>query len=217
MNILRVVRFGFIKDYQSLAAISAGLDDLDSRHRIDILNWKEYNYRPDVKFSIAHNGSAIFIKYYVRENYVKAEKTRTNDSVSKDSCVEFFVAPANDGMYYNFEFNSIGTCLAGSGTGRHDSKTIDPALADKIARLPDISTKPFAERKGDIEWTLTVAIPVELLFRHETGDLGGQSFRANFYKCGDELSRPHYLTWNPVAWEKPDFHRPESFGLINFE
>ena len=40
--------------------------------------------------------------------------------------------------------------------------------------------------------------------------------KANFYKCGDKLSVPHYLSWNPVTTEKPDFHRPEYFGLLEF-
>jgi hypothetical protein len=39
--------------------------------------------------------------------------TRSNQQVYEDSCVEFFVAPSNDGIYFNFEFNAIGTILMG--------------------------------------------------------------------------------------------------------
>ena len=35
--------------------------------------------------------------------------------------------------------------------------------------------------------------------------LDGMSIRANFYKCGDELQKPHFLSWNPIKIEKPDF------------
>jgi hypothetical protein len=40
---------------------------------------------------------------------------------------------------------------------------------------------------------------------------------ANFYKCGDDTSKRHYLSWNPVKTAKPDFHRPEYFGILNFQ
>ena len=46
--------------------------------------------------------------------------------------------------------------------------------------------------------------------------LKGKTFRANFYKCGDMLSVPHYVTWNPVGTPKPDYHRPEYFGELKF-
>ena len=39
----------------------------------------------------------------------------------------------------------------------------------------------------------------------------------NFYKCGDKQVEPHYLSWNPVLTDNPDFHRPEYFGKVIFE
>ncbi|HEX8038127.1 MAG TPA: carbohydrate-binding family 9-like protein [Chryseosolibacter sp.] len=38
----------------------------------------------------------------------------------------------------------------------------------------------------------------------------------DFYKCGDNLPEPHFITWNDVKAPKPDFHLPEFFGRINF-
>ena len=38
----------------------------------------------------------------------------------------------------------------------------------------------------------------------------------NFYKCASGSSQPHYLSWNPINTEKPDFHRPDFFGKIIF-
>ena len=71
-----------------------------------------------MEFTIAYTGREILLKYYVKENWFKAEKTESNQMVCEDSCVEFFVSPADDRIYYNLEFNGIGTCLLGSGTGR---------------------------------------------------------------------------------------------------
>jgi hypothetical protein len=83
--------------------------------------------------------------------------------------------------------------------------------------LPGLGTKPFPERRGQQEWSLTVAIPVSVFIWHTVENLEGREFGANFYKCGDGLTQPHYLSWNPVLSAEPDFHRPESFGIIGFE
>ncbi|MGH2565575.1 MAG: carbohydrate-binding family 9-like protein, partial [Ginsengibacter sp.] len=40
--------------------------------------------------------------------------------------------------------------------------------------------------------------------------------KVNFYKCGDKLPKPHFLTWNTVETEDPDFHAPEYFGSMEF-
>jgi hypothetical protein len=42
----------------------------------------------------------------------------------------------------------------------------------------------------------------------------GATLCANFYKCGDELSVPHYISWAPIEAEKPNFHRPDCFGKM---
>ena len=196
--------------------VSALLDGLGEGHPIEKVNWESHPYRPEVKFNIAYGDSEIFIKYYVRESHVKAEKSHTNEMVCEDSCVEFFVAPADDGIYYNFEFNPIGTALVGMGHGRHDSARAETAVVDSIRRLASMGDRPFPERSGDMRWSLTLAIPISSFFHHRVESLKGKIFRANFYKCGDRLTVPHYVTWNPVETERPDYHRPEHFGLLRF-
>jgi hypothetical protein len=216
MNILEVRNEVFSQPYPPMEDVSDRLDLLGAGHRIETVNWKDYGYRPEVKFNIAYSSKEIFIKYYVTEDHFKAEKTITNQMVCEDSCVEFFVSPDDDGIYYNIEFNAIGTCLLGSGTGRHDSKRAPEDLIARIRRLGSVGSEPIQERSGLFSWTLTLAIPLDTFFRHRIIDLKGKTFRANFYKCGDKLAVPHYVTWNPVGTEKPDYHRPEYFGIIKF-
>ncbi len=151
------------------------------------------------------------------EVFFKAEKTESNQNVFEDSCVEFFVSPAEGGIYYNLEFNGLGTCLLGSGTSREDRRRADPEIIAGIRRKTSIGDKPVSERQGRFEWTLATAIPFGIFIHHEIGTLKGKVFKANFYKCGDKLSVPHYLTWSPVKTLKPDFHRPEFFGIVRFD
>jgi len=216
MKIAEVQKLELKTDYPSLEEISACLDNQNGRLMIDTINWKGYKYMPDVALSIAYSDQEIFLKYYVKEAFFKAEKTASNQMVCEDSCVEFFVSPEDDGLYYNMEFNAIGTCLLGLGSDRASSRRVEPEIISKIRRLTTAGIKPFAEKTGEFAWAITVAIPFEVFFSHQIKDLKGRIFRANFYKCGDKLTVPHYVTWNPVATENPDYHQPGHFGLLKF-
>lgn len=199
-----------------LLDISKEIDLLTEIYRIDKVNWPDFSYKPSVKFRIAYGKRELFLKYYVEEEAIRAEKSLNNDMVCEDSCVEFFVSPAADGVYYNFEFNCIGTCRVGFGTSRADNSVIDLETVDKIRRYSTLGNKPFHERKGSFKWELIAVIPLGIFERYKITTLQGMVFRANFYKCGDKLSLPHYLTWNEVGTPEPDFHSSDFFGEIQF-
>ncbi|WP_399538678.1 carbohydrate-binding family 9-like protein [uncultured Paenibacillus sp.] len=42
----------------------------------------------------------------------------------------------------------------------------------------------------------------------------GSLIRGNFYKSGDRTPEPHYVSWNFVTADKPDFHRSIDFGEL---
>ena len=216
MKVAEIKKLDLGSALPGLEEISEEMDKQVRKLQIDTINWKDYSYKPDVNFSIAYGEKEIFLKYYVREDYFKAEKNETNQMVCEDSCVEFFVSPADDGIYYNFEFNGIGTCLLGTGTGRENSTRCNPEIVKGIRRLTSAGTTPVKEREGAFEWTITVAIPFEVFFHHKVDNIKGKTFRANFYKCGDMLKVPHYVTWNPVGTENPDYHQPGYFGMLKF-
>lgn len=217
MRVLNVEKIYSEIDSNDLSRVSDFLDKTESTDNIDKVNWVGNLADPEVKFSIGFGDKEIFLKYYVREDCVKAEMFESNQKVYEDSCVEFFVIPGGDGLYYNFEFNSIGTCLMAVGKDRNNRTFADPETISIIRRLPSIGNEPFPEIVKPTSWTLTLAIPLEVFFRHKIKELTNKSFRANFYKCGDKLSTPHYLTWNPIKTKNPDYHCPEYFGEIRFK
>src|SRR5665647_369001 len=96
---LEVSELEFSSEYPGLDEISGKLDDLNFVNKVEVLNWKSFDYKPDVKFKIAYTRNEILLKYYVTEQWFKAEKTGTNQEVYEDSCVEFFVSPSDDGIY----------------------------------------------------------------------------------------------------------------------
>ncbi|MBQ6652825.1 MAG: hypothetical protein IJM81_05450 [Prevotella sp.] len=180
-------------------------------------NWAEkYPYRPEVKFRIAHTGSHFVIQFDVEETSIRAVALHDNGRVWEDSCCEFFVAPDAAGTYYNFECNCIGTLLVASGSERENRQLASPEVLCGIARKSTFRHKEIPLSQGEYHWRLELIIPVSSFFCHDIGTLSGKTMRCNFYKCGDKLHRPHFLSWSPVGTLTPDFHRPDYFGTLHF-
>lgn len=184
---------------------------------IDQVNWEAYPYKPKVSFRIAHTEDAVLLHYKVREATVRAKYGEDNGSVWTDSCVEFFSIPAGDGIYYNIECNCIGTILVGAGPQRNGRQHAPQEVIAEIQRWSSLGREPFEERKEETDWEVALIIPYKVFFLHDIASLDGKTVKANFYKCGDELQTPHFLSWNPIAIEQPDFHRPDFFGTLEFE
>lgn len=184
------------------------------KHPINILNWLDYPYQPEVEFTSAWTDTALYLYYQVTEEYIMAKTKLDNGPVWKDSCVEFFVSPGTDGFYYNFEFNCIGTCLLAYGNTRAKREFAGADILSRIKRTSSLGNQTFGEIKGHHEWDLFVEIPNTAFFKHPGFTFRKGLMKANFYKCGDELSNPHYLTWSPIDSKSPDYHRPEFFGEV---
>ena len=207
-----------IKDVLSFDNVSKALEQNTSLIKVDWLEWEEFPYQPEVGFRIAHDDSLLFLKYYVKEEHVLARRTDPNSAVHRDSCVEFFVDPAQNGNYYNFEFNCIGTTHLAYGPGRGKRTFIPPELIkQKIKTWSTLGKESFEEKSGAFEWEMVVVIPSSIFTYDEGLSFSKLVSNANFYKCGDDTTKRHYLSWNPVKTPKPDFHRPEYFGILNFQ
>ncbi len=184
---------------------------------IETINWTNYSYKPEVKFKIAHCQDQILLKYYVKEESVLAKVSAINGSVHKDSCVEFFISPQPGGPYYNFEFNCIGIPHVAYGASRRDRKLIDPEVLKLIQTKSSLGDQPFEEKTGGQQWELMLVIPSECFVNDADLVLKGLNSQANFYKCADDTVKPHFVTWNPVGTENPDYHQPQYFGEVIFE
>ncbi|TKG96128.1 hypothetical protein EYV94_07535 [Puteibacter caeruleilacunae] len=206
-------------DLEVMSAELAGklLEKQTSVNFIDKINWDEYPYKPEVKFRIGHTDSEVLVKFYVREKNILAQETKINGDVYKDSCVEFFLSPLADGNYYNFEFSCIGTPHVGYGEGRHNRIPVPNDKVELIQVESSLGSEPFAEKQGDYSWELTVVIPKEVMVNNSLDSLNGLQAKGNFYKCGDETSDMHFVTWNPVGTEGPDYHQYGFFGDLDFE
>lgn len=184
-------------------------------NRVENTNWpKEFPYCPKMQFGIAHTGEEFLIHYCVEEQSVRAVAQKDNDNVWEDSCAEFFISPAADGLYYNIECNCAGTLLLGVGEGRNNRQLAVPEITRQIDRWASLGRTPFDTRNQPTRWELALRIPYTVFFRHNITSLDGLTLKGNFYKCGDKLPVPHFISWNPIGTPTPDFHCPQFFGKL---
>ena len=201
----------------SFESISEVLETSGIEQSIDHINWNDYSYAPQVTFKIAHSDEMIYLKFKVIEEHIVAKRTETNSSTHRDSCVEFFIDPDDSGGYYNFEFNCIGTAHIAYGPNRKNRTFIDKDLIEsQLFIASSLGREPFEEKSGEHQWELVAAIPASLFVYHQGLNFDGLNAKANLYKCADDSTKPHYLSWSKVNSERPDFHRPEYFGSFHF-
>ena len=184
---------------------------------IACVNWAEFPYQPEVKFRAAHTGDAILLHYQVTEASVRAVALTDDGRVWEDACVEFFLSPEGNDFYYNFECNCATKLLLHGGPAGGERPTASEEVLKSVKRWSSLGAEPFEERVGECTWEVALVIPASAIFRHDITDLNGKAMRANFYKCGDKLQTPHFLSWAPIDLPKPKFHCPEFFGEIKFE
>jgi hypothetical protein len=209
-------RIAFISNREvndEIGAVSSFLNGSE-RQNIDNLLWSNDGYKPAVSFAMAYTEDSILLKYFVTEKYVKADYYQINDPVYKDSCVEFFIAFGDDENYYNLEFNRIGTALIAYGSGKNDREMLNESIISKIKSQHTITAS--ANDDGNTAWDLTLSIPFALFIHNTISSLAGMQCKANFFKCGDDLPAPHFLSWNAIDYPQPNFHLPRFFGRITF-
>ena len=176
---------------------------------------------PLAQVKIAHDDQALYVIFHVDDKYVRAIAADHQDSVYKDSCVEFFFAPDAEapGDYFNLEVNCGGTMLFQFHRPSRDEHIEIPKTAlaqiEIAASLPKIIDPEITD---PVVWTVEYRLPLAILAEYcpITKLAPGAAWRANFYKCADDTSHPHWLAWSPVEHPTPNFHLPEFFGILGF-
>lgn len=187
-----------------------------SYHTMESVNWPScYPYLPEISFAVAHNGDSVLLHYKVSEDGLKGDFKEDFGRVWEDSCCEFFIAPADDGLYYNIEFNCIGALYFCVGAGRNDRQRASGAVLDSISRWTSLGRSVIGMKSGRYDWESALVLPASAFFAHSVR-LDGTVMTGNFYKCGNTDNK-HYVSLFPILTPAPDFHRPEFFGKIEFE
>lgn len=179
-------------------------------------------HRPKVQAKLAYDDAAVYVIFHVDDRYVRAVAQKYHDSVCRDSCVEFFFTPGTEvGLsYFNIEINCGGTMLFSWHPEGEKAVPIAEGDCDKLQighTMPKIVEPEIA---APTAWTLEYRLPFDVVKKYcpkATKPAPGATWRANLYKCADQTSHPHWLTWSFVDYPKPKFHMPEFFGTLVFE
>lgn len=189
--------------------------------KIENYPWDETGYKPETEVKLCYTEEEIRVKFTSCEKEVRVEVSDFNGPVWFDSCVEFFFLPDpnNDDRYLNFEINAKGVLLLqldNKPPERHYLTYINPNYFDIKADITDLNFKEYKDFKP---WTIEYKIPFSFIkdffknFNVESGTI----INANFSKCGDKTSIPHFGTWADIKTENPAFHVPQFFKEIMFE
>ena len=194
--------------------------------KIDNFRPEGSDARPEAVCRVLYDASGLYLRYSVKDRWVKCVAKNYQESVCEDSCVEFFVEPVPEKGYLNFELNACGVMLlyhvidwTEVGDAYADYYAV-PEYANKaVKRYPTLNAEDVKEEITDpCNWELGVYIPFEVL-KKEFGTMedpvSGTVWRGNFYTCADGTSHPRWAAWSPV--NKLNFHLPECFGEIIFE
>ncbi len=157
----------------------------------------------------------LYVSFIAYDRHISAQYTERDDPVSRDDCVEVFIAPDPLRLhhYFNFEFNALGTILDRSP---HDKRSgIWNAQGLQVA----IQIEGTLNEHGDEDkrWITEIAIPL-INFSGFVSHLPpeeGDVWRLNLDRTGGEINL-QYATWSNTLRPKPQFHAPDRFGLVHF-
>ena len=182
------------------------------------------DHRPRTLVKALYDAEAIHVLFRVEDRYVRCVQTEYMSAVHTDSCVEFYVRPRPDRGYLNFVVNCGGALHCSyiedwrrTPTGFEKYTPLPEELGRRVEvyhSMPPVVDPEVAE---PVVWRVEISVPFSLLSRY-VGPLGPDfrkdDWRANFYKCGEDTSHPHWAAWSPV--DELNFHRPECFGVVRF-
>ena len=182
-------------------------------------------FRPETRVRVLYDDKGLYIFFRVKDKYVRSVATEYRGKVWEDACAEFFVQPKPDRGYFNFEINCGGTMLLSyheNPDWKSEAKGKDGGVPWELARTVQIyhsmPEKVDPEIAQETVWQLEYHIPFAVLEEYvgPLGNVAGQTWRANFYKCAETNSHPHWASWSPLL-EGFDFHSPRFFGVVRFE
>ena len=157
----------------------------------------------------------LYVAFVATDAYISAYLTERDAPVSRDDAVEVFFAcdPADVSIYFNFEFNALGTILDRSPRDSRSSEWNGEGVQVGIAIDGTLNDSTDTDRG----WTTEIAIPFADLapFAPNLPPHDGDHWRLNLYRIGGEVNSQFSL-WSDTRTQRPQYHKPDRFGLVEF-
>ena len=182
-------------------------------NKVPVLAVDKVLWTPDAgiraKGQICHDSENIYVHLMAKEKDIRAVNKEPLSAVYEDSCLEFFFMREGADDYFNFEVNPNGVLNIQFGPTKTDrTDLVREDAKDYFA----IHTDRTAEG-----WEVFYRIPLKFIQVFYPNFSFEEPITANVYKCGNKTVHKHYLAWNTVHSETPNFHRPVDFAKMVFE
>jgi hypothetical protein len=157
----------------------------------------------------------LYVGFVAQDRNISANLTERDAPVSRDDCVEVFIAPDTSDVliYFNFEFNALGTILDRSPRDNRSGTW----NCDDIRVAIDIDGTLNDETDVDRAWTTEIALPFSCFAPYAPAlpPTPGDMWRLNLYRIGGKVN-PQYSAWSNTQTPKPQYHVPARFGKVRF-
>ncbi|MEO6760031.1 MAG: carbohydrate-binding family 9-like protein [Saprospiraceae bacterium] len=181
-------------------------------------NWYQSGEKEQTVAKMLWDDNNLYISWYIRDKHISAYEKQHHGPVSKDDCVEIFIAPnpAKPKNYYTWEINAIGTMLNRNKSDWYTlGATWEPEGVEYRTTFHGAAKKD--ESPDDDHWIVEMKVP----FRNFVRDSGhtppreGDEWRLNVNRIGGQTNR-QLSSWNPIPPPSTGFHSPEAFGRVIF-
>lgn len=180
------------------------------------------SYIPYTNVKLCYDDKNLYVIFRVQDRYVRCVTNKHNGPVWQDSCVELFFSPCPSSepqYYFNLEVNCAGSVyMAYQRVPRIDFVLLSVEDITAIEIAHSIAGPVEKEIEGPVIWTVEYKLPFQLLKKY--ADIlvpdKGVAWKANFFKCAENNSHPHWLSWTEINQPEPNFHLPEYFGTLRF-
>ena len=175
--------------------------------------WWQGGQKERTEARMLWNDDGLYVAFVAWDHHVTAVHTERDAPVSRDDCVEVFIAPdtSDVSIYYNFEFNALGTILDRSPRDKRSSAW----NADGVQVAVTIDGTLNENADADSLWTTEIAIPFDAFEGFAPPPTSGTVWRLNLYRTGGAVNL-QYMTWSNTKADRPNFHAPQRFGAVYF-
>ena len=169
---------------------------------------------PATRFRALWSKSHLYFLYHVEDNQIIALQRNLGemDVVQSDRVEIFFKSADEKKPYYSLEMDVLGRCLDSEGIF---NKKID---IDWDWPKNDFILKASKNEEGYIvEGAISFETLRQLGIYQDDGIINAGLYRGEYYHKDHDKITVKWISWVVGNAEKPNFHVPNSFGVLRLE
>jgi len=168
---------------------------------------------------LCYDDTYLYLGWTCKDSDIQATYTKHDADLWDEEVAEFFISPHDPGLYFELQWNPLGTVFDAIITNQLDENGLSKSFqGDRSWHAKNMKHKVVVDGKlngsaeKDVEWRVEAAIPFADL--NEKTPSKSDVWRGNFYRYNRTGKDVEYCAWSPTRLES--FHEPSRFGEITF-